>query len=259
MDRRNPYLHDLLADIVACIGFYTRIPVPRSVPLPASFAAAQWAAPVAGLIVGLLGALVMSAALWLGLPATIAAVAALAATMLVTGALHEDGAADVGDGFGGGATRERKLEIMRDSRIGTYGVCVLGLGLLARWSALAALGVLGGWTVLIALAAAHAAARAIMPAFMAHVANARGDGLSAGVGQVPPATAIAALLLGALALLPGGLAFALVTACLLALWFLVLQQLCQRQIGGQTGDVLGALEQGGEIIVLFSACIFLLP
>jgi adenosylcobinamide-GDP ribazoletransferase len=259
MQRRNPDPRELLADLVACVGFYTRIPVPRAVPLPASFAAAQWAAPVAGLIVGLAGAVAMWVALWLGLPPTVAAVIALAATVLVTGALHEDGAADVGDGFGGGATRERKLEIMRDSRIGTYGVCVLALGLLARWSALGALAIAGGWTVLVALVAAHAAARGLMPAFMALVASARDDGLSAGVGRVPATTAAVALALGGLALLPGGLVFALATALVLAIWFLSLQQLCLRQIGGQTGDVLGALEQGGEIIVLFSACFFFLP
>jgi adenosylcobinamide-GDP ribazoletransferase len=259
MARRNPDPRELLAELVACVGFYTRIPVPRAVPLPASFAAAQWVAPVAGLVVGLVGALAMWVALRLGLPATVSAVISLAATVLLTGALHEDGAADVGDGFGGGATRERKLEIMRDSRIGTYGVCVLALGLLARWSALATLAASGGGTVLVALVAAHAAARGLMPAFMAQVANARDDGLSAGVGRVPATTAAVALALGGLALLPGGLAFALATALFLAIWYFALRQLCLRQIGGQTGDVLGALEQGGEIIVLLSACVFLLP
>nr|WP_295464357.1 adenosylcobinamide-GDP ribazoletransferase [Mesorhizobium sp.] len=258
MSRSGLDPRDVLADVVACVGFYTRIPVPRSVPLPASFAAAQWAAPLAGLIVGLAGALAMCAALWLGLPATVAAVIALAATMLVTGALHEDGAADVGDGLGGGSTRERKLEIMRDSRVGAYGVCVLGVSLLARWSALAALAAAGGWMVAIALIAAHAAARAPIPAFMAIVAPARLDGLSAGAGRPGQETSIAALVLGALVLLLGGPAFALASAVVLALWFLALRRLAERQIGGQTGDVLGALEQGGEALILMSACVFLL-
>ena len=57
--------------------------------------------------------------------------------MLATGCLHEDGLSDVADGFGGGKTRERKLEIMRDSRIGAYGACALVLSVLLRWSALA--------------------------------------------------------------------------------------------------------------------------
>ena len=258
MQWRNPDPRDLLADVVACLGFYTRIPVPRSVPLPTNFAAAQWAAPLVGALVGLLGGIALLVAMWLGLPPNLAAIVALAVTLLATGALHEDGAADVGDGFGGGSTRERKLEIMRDSRIGTYGVCVLGLSLLARWAALAALATLGGWTVLACLVAAHAAARALMPAFMRYVSPARADGLSAGVGRVDATAATIALTLGALALLPLGLAFALFTAALLFVWFVALRALCQRQIGGQTGDVLGALEQGGEIIILFSACAFLL-
>ena len=110
----------------------------------------------------------------------------------------------------------------------------------------------------IALIAAHAAARAPIPAFMAVVAPARLDGLSAGAGRPGRETSIVALGLGALALLPGGLAFALASAVVLALWFMALRRLAERQIGGQTGDVLGALEQGGEALILMSACVFLL-
>jgi len=255
---RSPDPRALVSDIAACIGFYTRIPLPASVPPSPDFAAAQWATPIAGAVVGAIGGLVLAAALWLGLPPEATAVTAMAATLLATGALHEDGAADTGDGFGGGATRERKLEIMKDSRNGSYGVAALVLVLLARWSALATLAAAGAWPAVIALAAAHAAARALMPAFMRHVAPARSDGLSAGVGQIPPNSANIALALGFVALLLGGIPFAIVTAIALALWFLALRRLCERQIGGQTGDVLGALEQGGEIVVLFIACVFLL-
>ena len=258
MNWSRPSARDILPDIAACIGFYTGVPLPAQVSVSSDFAAAHWAGPIAGLLVGLAGALAMSVAQWLGLPATLAAVIALAATMLATGALHEDGAADVADGFGGGSTRERKLEIMRDSQVGTYGVAALGLSLLARWSALAALSAGGGWAVAIALIAAHAAARAPIPAFMAVVAPARLDGLSAGAGRPGRETSIVALGLGALALLPGGLAFALASAVVLALWFMALRRLAERQIGGQTGDVLGALEQGGEALILMSACVFLL-
>src|SRR4029077_501094 len=108
--------------------------------------------------VGLVGA----AAYWLahaaGLPSLSAAALALAATLLVTGALHEDGLADVADGFGGGATRERKLEIMDDSRIGTFGVCALILSFMLRVAALTNLGDPG--LVAAVLVAAHAAGRA---------------------------------------------------------------------------------------------------
>src|SRR5262249_10374713 len=98
---------------------------------------ASWALPLAGVLVALVGA----AAYWLahaaGLPSLSAGALALTATLLATGCLHEDGLADVADGFGGGATRERKLAIMRDSRIGSYGTCALILSLLPRASATA--------------------------------------------------------------------------------------------------------------------------
>jgi adenosylcobinamide-GDP ribazoletransferase len=258
MDLRTLAPRALLADIVACIRFYTRIPLPASAPSSQHFATAQWAAPITGLLVGLTGSVVLWAALWAGLAATAAAVVSLAATMLITGALHEDGTADVADGFGGGATRERKLEIMKDSRIGAYGVCALVLTILARWSALTALAAMGGWAIFIALISAHAAARALMPAFMMLVAPARADGLSAGVGRIEQPAVFTALGIGAVALLFGGIGFAIATAAVLVLWFYALKRLCERQIGGQTGDVLGALEQGGEIIVMFAAGVFLL-
>jgi hypothetical protein len=110
------------ADVLACLAFYTRFPVNAGDPAGRSFAAAQWAAPVAGLAVALCGAAVYALASLLALPAQLAALLAVAATMLASGALHEDGLSDTLDGFGGGRTRERKLEIMRDSRIGSYGV-----------------------------------------------------------------------------------------------------------------------------------------
>ncbi|MBN8881520.1 MAG: adenosylcobinamide-GDP ribazoletransferase, partial [Salana multivorans] len=99
---------------------------------------------------------------------------ALAAGMAATGCLHEDGLSDVADGFGGGKTREHKLEIMRDSRIGTYGTAALGLSLLLRWSALA--GLAGPVEVLAALIAAHCASRALLGAFMHLLPRARADG-----------------------------------------------------------------------------------
>ncbi len=102
---------------------------------------ALWAAPVVGAVVGgLVGAAVYGFAHSLHIPPLPAAALAVAATAAVTGALHEDGLADVADGFGGGATRERKLDIMRDSRIGTYGVCALMLSFMLRVGALASLG-----------------------------------------------------------------------------------------------------------------------
>ncbi|TKT76689.1 adenosylcobinamide-GDP ribazoletransferase [Aquamicrobium sp. LC103] len=245
----------LVRDATACLAFYTRLPVPPAHAQARDFAAAQWASPVAGLAVAGIGGGVFWAAGIGGLPPALCAVATLAAILLATGCLHEDGLADVADGFGGGATRERKLEIMKDSRIGTYGVVALALALLARWSALAALADPGG--VLCALVAAHGASRALFPAFMRHLPPARPTGLSAGIGAIPKPAATGALALGTTSLAALGLGPAILAAIALAAWFLLLAALARRQIGGRTGDVLGTLQQGAEIIVLFAACAFL--
>ena len=99
----------------------------------------MWAFPVVGAVVGAIGGAVFWVCARLGMPPGVAAVWTLASMLLVTGALHEDGLADFADGLGGGRTRERKLEIMRDSRIGTFGGLALMLSLAARGTALATL------------------------------------------------------------------------------------------------------------------------
>src|SRR5262249_12873429 len=146
-------------------------------------ARASWALPLAGLLIGLAGGAIYFLAHSVGLTAGPAAALALATTVLLTGALHEDGLADTADGVGGGRTRDRKLEIMRDSRIGAYGACALFLSLIIRWSALAAIA--NPQAVLVTLCVAHAASRASLPAFMRLVPLARTDGLAAGAGQPP--------------------------------------------------------------------------
>ena len=247
------WLEDRIEELKAAIGFCTRLPLYRTAPPPGStLSRAVWAFPLAGLVVGIIGAAVYELAHRFGVPAWPAAALAVAATLLVTGALHEDGLADTADGFGGGDTRERKLEIMRDSRIGTFGACALGLSLLLRWSALASLN--DARSVAIALIVAHAAARAIVPAFMNLVAPARTDGLSSGAGQPQPISVAVALGLGIVALSIGfGLKAMLTGIIILAAMSLLLARLVQRQIGGQTGDVLGALEQTAEAALLLLA------
>jgi adenosylcobinamide-GDP ribazoletransferase len=176
---------------------------------------------------------------------------AVVASLVVTGCLHEDGLADVADSFGA-STRERKLEIMRDSKIGTYGVCALFMSLLLRSAALASIA--DPALAVPALVAAHTAARASMPLFMRWVPPARDDGLSAGVGTPPRASAIIAVLIGIVALGVGlGAAAGVCALALMAAAFAALAWLSVRQIGGQTGDVLGALEQIGEIVILLVA------
>lgn len=250
---RVEILRDVVADLRMAASFVTILPVASSKPAAdGAIARATWALPVAGLLVGLAGALVYKISSRFGLTPNLAALLALATTALITGALHEDGLADTADGLGGGRTRERKLEIMRDSRIGTYGVCALILSFGLRWSALATIA--NPWAITLALCAAHTAARAGIPAFMSLVPPARPDGLSASAGSPPGRSVAIAFAVGTLALvLALGPDKALVGLILLSLAGLMLARLAVRQIGGQTGDILGAFEQLGEILILVVA------
>jgi adenosylcobinamide-GDP ribazoletransferase len=240
----------IVTDLRIATSFVTILPVAPSKPVgDDAVARASWALPIAGLLVGLAGAAAFAIVIRCGLTPGPAAMLALAVTVLITGALHEDGLADTADGLGGGWTRERKLEIMRDSRIGTYGTCALILSLGLRWSALAAIA--DPSMAALALLSAHAAARAGLPAFMSLVPPARPDGLSARAGQPPGQSTAIAFGLGILCLLivlgPGK---ALIGLILLSLAGLILARLAMRQIGGQTGDILGTFEQTGEIAIL---------
>ena len=246
------WLQDRAAELKASIDFCTRLPLAGAAPIAGStIAKAAWAFPIAGLIVGLIGAVVYALAHRLGLPAWPAAALTVAATLLVTGCLHEDGLADTADGFGG-ATREQKLDIMRDSRIGTYGVCALIVALLLRVGVLASFfsAASVGW----ALIAAHAGARASMMALMFLVAPARRDGLSSDAGQPPIESAGAAVALGfVIAAICLGPLRAIVALVLLSVVIALMAWLSRKQIGGQTGDVLGAVEQVSEIVILLVA------
>ncbi len=111
----------ILDDIALCLVFFTRLPLPKFDFRDRTLAQAIWAAPLAGVAVAVIGSIAYALAIALGLSRGLSAALALAATMLATGCLHEDGLSDTADGFGGGKTREKKLEIMRDSSIGAYG------------------------------------------------------------------------------------------------------------------------------------------
>lgn len=241
----------LITELGTGLAFLTRFPARGAAGGDASLARAAWTFPIIGTLVGAVGALAYWFAAMVGLHPFVAATLAVAATMLATGALHEDGLADTADGFGAGGSRERKLEIMRDSRIGTYGVAALALCILLKVGALASL--VAPALVMPALIAPHAAARATLPAFMRMVPPARTDGLAADAGLPSLASAaIAAALGAAVLLLCLGPIAALAAILLLVAAAACMAWLAKRQIGGQTGDVLGALEQAGEVLVLLA-------
>jgi adenosylcobinamide-GDP ribazoletransferase len=259
----------LVADLKASLVFCTRLPLGGHAG-PTTQADAQptwadgavgrasWAFPLAGALVGAVGGLVYWLAYRLDLAPLPAAALALIATLALTGALHEDGLADTGDGFGGGKDRDHKLAIMRDSHIGAYGTCAMITSIILRWSAVAAIA--QPRSVFFALLCTHAAARATLPAFMLSVPPARSDGLSVAAGRPSWECGAIAGLLGviALALALGPTAAAIAVIVLIAAGF-AMAWLSMRQIGGQTGDVIGALEQINECLILLVAAVALKP
>ncbi|QYK43153.1 MAG: adenosylcobinamide-GDP ribazoletransferase [Paracoccaceae bacterium] len=238
-------MHRVLSDLAEAAALLTRLPVPAHRPRGA---ASAWAWPVIGAGLGLLAGLAGQAAMAAGLPPGVAAVCVLLVLVLTTGALHEDGLADTADGLFGARDPARRLAIMKDSRVGSFGVIALSLVTLARWSALAALAEGGG--LLAACVAAGALSRAPMAAIMAALPNARGAGFSHATGRPPAGTAWAcagvAIAIGLVALGPVVAAVAMAGAvpAMLVAWT------ARARIGGQTGDILGAAQQVTEAAVL---------
>jgi adenosylcobinamide-GDP ribazoletransferase len=235
--------------LVVALQFLTRLPAPSFADFQPDWItrAARYYSLV-GILVGAACASVLLAAgqLWSGpLPALLA----VAAGVLITGGFHEDGLADTADGLGGGQTPQRRLEIMKDSRVGTYGVLALGLVLAIKVAALAALPLA---PAALALVAAHGAGRVAAVVVMVlerHVSDRADAKYRPAPDGVRPFELVVAAVLGLwpLALLGWpGLVGAAVGAGLAALLALI----ARRLIGGYTGDVLGGVEQACELGVL---------
>ena len=242
-----------LADLKLCVAALTRLPLRLDEAAAARpLAAAAWAFPVVGLGIGLVGAVLYGIAQWCGLAPWLAAGIALAAMVLATGALHEDGLADTADGFGGGRDRESKLAIMRDSRIGTYGVIALVLSFALRLGALDAIGRPSAVAASLLLAGAMSRAAIVLVLWLG--APARADGLGAAAGQADaPTVFVAAAIAVAAGVVLIGFGATLVAAVAASVAALIVLWISQRQIGGTTGDVLGATQQLAEIAVLLVA------
>ena len=232
--------------LLTAVQYFTRIRVPAWVGhAPGQLAGAVRYFPAIGLIVGASGAAVMwlAALVW---PAPLPAILSTAVTILMTGAIHEDGLADTSDGLGGGATRERALEIMKDPRIGVFGAIALILMLLLK---IATLSLMPLWTALAALVATHAFSRfcAVLVIFTGHyVGSADRSRAAPVVERVRIGDVLIAALFGlpALALCGPHVIVAVVVA--LALVGLMVRW-CARKIGGYTGDTLGATQQVAEV------------
>lgn len=239
-------------DFRTVLGFFTRLPIgrpPAESQTPGALAAAARAFPLAGLVVGLIGAFIYLGAVKIGLSGLLAALLAVAATGAVTGALHEDGLADVADGLGVRGDRDRKLSVMKESHIGSFGTLALIFATAIKVAALAALGT--PELVAGALIATHALARGVLPLAMRSLPMVRPGGLADHAGK-PTADAVYwSIGLGAAAALFSVYLPAALVALIAAVAAAVLiGKLAERQFGGYTGDVLGAIEQVAEIAVL---------
>ncbi|MFG1419653.1 adenosylcobinamide-GDP ribazoletransferase [Xanthobacter sp. V0B-10] len=258
-------LKPIAEDLVAALRFYSRLPLPEWGAAPHAapdMNRLAYAVPLAGLVLGAIGGLVLLAATGLRLPPYLVATLAVTVLVLISGALQEDGLADTADGFGGGRDRAHRLAIMRDSRVGSFGATALVLALMLRVGALLALiETSGALRAALAFAAAAAASRAAGILLLRALPSARADGASASVGQPTPKAALTCGLVAALVvvvvLVPAfgvGAAFAGLIAPLLAL--AALGWLSARLLGGQTGDVAGATQQACEIAFLLAVLLF---
>ncbi len=245
----SPVISDWFDDLLAAAAFLTRVPVPHRASLT-NLARAYRAFPALGAAIGAAIGAVYLLLLWIGLPTIGAAALALGAGAMITGALHEDGLADLADGFGGGGDQAARLEVMRDSRLGTYGALALMIAFVAKVGALSAL---PRSEVLVAMIATHALARAPLAVLAAVMPYARADGLAASAGRPDSLIALTACVVAAvIALVALPSATAITAAFVTAVAAASLATLAQRQIGGQTGDVLGAVEQVCEVAVLLT-------
>jgi adenosylcobinamide-GDP ribazoletransferase len=253
----NANLDTLQRDVMRALGFLTRLPI-----------AAKWfedddgklsvtirAFPIAAALAAVPAVLVLIAGTALDLPVLLTSTLAIATAIAIGGALHEDGLADCADGFFGGFDRERRLEIMKDSRIGAFGAMALILAILVRIIAIAAILQSGLWGAGAALIAAAAAGRTALVWHWIDLPGARTGGIADKAGHPTENASVFALVTGiaiaaVFAVLFRGIAPAILAAALAAAATVAFRSLCAAKIGGHTGDTLGAAAILAELAFL---------
>ena len=242
-------LRQRLIELAAAFALLTRLPVHRfALPRLTVQAEAVWTYPLVGAAIGAIGGAVYWLAHSLSCPPVLAALCAILAMILATGAMHEDGLADFADGLAG-ETKERSLSIMRDHQIGTYGVIALVLSLAMRATAITLIA--EPHAVMAALIGAGAASRLSAVLIMTALPPARRDGLSASVGS--PTAGLAGITLWltfmiAWVVLPFVVSLLLILSAIVSA--IVFGRVALTRLGGQTGDVLGASSQVCECLAL---------
>ena len=231
------------------MSFFTRLPVPGWVVVDnEKLNQSSRYFGLVGLVIGIICAIVF----WLSqlvLPNSIAILLSMVVGILVTGAFHEDGLADTADGFGGGRTVEDKLRIMKDSRLGSYGALSLGIVLLLKWQLLVELALYSPMAAVSAMIAGHTLSRVVASSLIFSEQYVRGE-----EGKAKPLAnnqefndlfILIASGIFVLLWLNGMVAFVL----FLTLWMvrILLGAFFRKQIGGYTGDTLGAAQQISEV------------
>ncbi|QDF68107.1 adenosylcobinamide-GDP ribazoletransferase [Shewanella sp. SNU WT4] len=236
--------------MLVAIGFFTRIPVPASIQVDSDKLnhASRYFGLVGILMGSVCGLALVILAQWL--PISVVVIIVMLLSVLLTGAFHEDGLADTADGFGGGWQVSDKLAIMKDSRLGTYGAVAILLILLLKWQALTLLAEHSLIAAVVALVLAHGLSRVLAASLIYTETYVRDEGKSKPLANQQQPIDLGILLLTALVLvfsLPLSTIMVLgigLISCrqLLVLWF-------RRQIGGYTGDTLGAAQQLSEVLI----------
>jgi adenosylcobinamide-GDP ribazoletransferase len=258
----NLNLSPLVTDTVRAMGFLTRFPVPARFfdGHDGSLVRASRTFPLAGLAAALPASVFLLISPWLNFPPLVAAAMAVAISIGTTGALHEDGLADIADGFFGGNDVPQRLEIMKDSRLGAYGVLILILSVLLKVGALSAMLAFGGGLAAVALLASEIGSRTALVWHWTELDSARRGGVADVTGKPDEESLSFALLTGIplaaiLAVAGFGLSGAILAALLASIASIAFVRLCRDKIGGFTGDTLGAASQIAGIAVLIAlAC-----
>ena len=232
-----------ISELQVATMLLTRFPAGRIAGEVPALKDVGWAYPVVGVAIGVVGGAVHACLMWLGASGFLSGVGAILILALVTGALHFDGLADFADGVGGGKDRAHCLEIMKDSRIGAYGVValILGVGLWAGALEVFANGAVVGLFILIAVYS-----RVAILAVQELLPTARSEGLGAQVAGGQWGARVSAILAVVLGLAWFGQS-AVWAFCAMAVVAAGVAWVAWRRIGGQTGDVLGAVQITTEV------------
>jgi len=252
----------LADDLVMALRFFSRLPTGDSPHEKPDMARIAMALPFASVLMGLVPAALLIGGVLAGLPPYFAAALAVAAMVIVGGGMMEDALADAADGLFGGAAPERRLDILKDSRHGTFGVAALCLFLLLRVTALGSVAALNPLAAAALWLAANIAGRSGSLWLASALPPARSDGASATAGALPRSRFFVGAVFAALLIfLIGGPATSLVgvITALLAVALVVLgwTAICRKLVGGQTGDLIGAGGALGEVAALTALLIFL--